>query len=81
MSKKQRAISEIAKEIKQKWCRPNPKASPYVSMMLELKSTADTYYHFKAKDVMRSFLVNSKEWNTKVGSKLKTELREVLYND
>jgi len=73
-----RAISEIAREIKNDWKNPNYGAIPYLDAMQEINNIDDDYFQDSARSVVIYFLSNARTWKGETAKRVKAELNKML---
>lgn len=73
-----RTISEIAREIRQDWKKPNYAAVPYLQAMRGLGDITDSFGADSAKSVVVYFLSNASTWRGEVAKRIKAELNAMV---
>jgi hypothetical protein len=76
-TKKFRALSEIAKEIRQCWKNVYFGAEPYLDAMSTLNSIEDNYYADDGKSIVLYFLANASTWRGEDARRIKKELNQM----
>lgn len=76
-TKKFRALSEIAKEIRQCWKNVYFGAEPYLEAMSTLNSIEDNYYADDGKSIVLYFLANASTWRGEDARRIKKELNQM----
>lgn len=76
-TKKFRALSEIAKEIRQCWKNVYFGAEPYLKAMSTLNSIEDNYYADDGKSIVLYFLANASTWRGEDARRIKKELNQM----
>jgi len=74
MSKQQRSLSVIAREIRRDWKKVYFGAVPYLDAMSCLDSINDNYYMDSAKSIVLYFLSNASTWRGEKAREIKREL-------
>jgi len=74
MSKQQRSLSAIAREIRRDWKKVYFGAVPYLDAMSCLDSINDNYYMDSAKSIVLYFLSNASTWRGEKAREIKKEL-------
>jgi len=74
MSKQQRSLSVIAREIRRDWKKVYFGAVPYLDAMSCLDSINDNYYMDSAKTIVLYFLSNASTWRGEKAREIKKEL-------
>lgn len=74
----QRALYEIATEIKKSWKQPYFGAIPYLNAMLELQDIRQMYGLDPADSIVRYFLSNATRWRGEDARRIKKELNDML---
>jgi hypothetical protein len=74
----QRALYEVAMEIKKLWKEPYFGAVPYLNAMLELQDIRQMYGLDPADSVVRYFLSNATRWHGDDARRIKKELNDML---
>ena len=75
---KQRALYEIAAEVRATWPNVNYAAEPYLAAMATLGSMHDQYYDDTAKSVVIYFLSNARSWRGADAKRIKAELKGMI---
>lgn len=78
MTKNQRPIYEIAKDIKANWKKVNYAAEPYLMAMFSLNSPTDMYGYDSAKSIVLYFLGNAQGWRGEEAKRIKAELNAMF---
>jgi hypothetical protein len=78
MSKEERPLHVIAREITKDWEKPYFGARPYLDAMLDLVTINDMYYFDTASSVVMYFLSNAKTWRGETARRVKKELNQML---
>lgn len=78
VKKPTRSIAAIAREIQDKWPRPNYAAIPYISAMRELHDMNSVYITEDAHGIVLYFLANASTWRGEDAKRIKDELRAML---
>lgn len=73
-----RALYEIAIEIKKTWKDPYFGAVPYINAMLELHDIKQMYGLDPASSIVSYFLANSTRWRGEDARRIKKELHTLL---
>lgn len=76
-TKNPRALSEIAKEIRQCWKNVYFGAEPYLEAMSTLNSIEDNYYADDGKSIVLYFLANASTWRGEDARRIKKELNQM----
>lgn len=78
MTKNQRPIYEIAKDIKANWKKVNYAAEPYLMAMFSLNLPTDMYGYDSAKSIVLYFLGNAQGWRGEEAKRIKAELNAMF---
>jgi hypothetical protein len=73
-----RSLSEIAREISQKWAKVYFGAVPYLSAMRTLNSVDDSYGYDSGRSIVNYFLANATSFRGPDARRLKAELKNLL---
>jgi hypothetical protein len=73
-----RAINEIARDIRKDWHPVNFGAVPYLDAMLQLEKITDPYYAESGESIVLYFLSNANSWRGPVARAIKAELNVML---
>jgi hypothetical protein len=73
-----RALSVIAREIRDNWEAPNYAAAPYLAAMSRLSKITDKYIADDACEIVMYFLSNATTWRGDVARRVKNELNAIL---
>lgn len=76
-TKKFRALSEIAKEIRQCWKNVYFGAEPYLEAMSTLNTIEDNYFYDDGKSIVLYFLANASTWRGEDARRIKKELNQM----
>lgn len=76
--KEQRAICDIAKEIKSLWKVPHYGAVPYLNAMERLEKISDNFGLDDGFSIISYFLSNAVTWRGEDARRIKKELNEIL---
>jgi hypothetical protein len=76
----ERALHQIAKEIRADWAKVNYGAEPYLEAMSSLNSINDKYYLDDAREIIMYFLSNASTWRGEKAREIKKELNQMLNN-
>ena len=70
-----RAVYEIAREIRADWVKVNYAAQPYLEAMESIDDIDGDYFADSAKSVVLYFLSNAGSWRGPVARRIKAELK------
>lgn len=70
-----RLLSEIAREIREKWTKVCFGAGPYLKAMENLRSIQDGHYRDEGRSIVNYFLVNANTWRGPDANRIKAELK------
>ena len=73
----ERALYEVAEDIRQNWGTPNYAAVPYLEAMGGLLSIEDRYHLDSARSIVLYFLANAGTWRGEDARRIKAELRSM----
>jgi hypothetical protein len=73
----QRSLSEITREIKKDWVKPNFAAVPYIEAMSCLDKVTDNYGMDNGKYIVNYFLCNAGTWRGETAKRIKAELKQM----
>jgi len=73
-----RAIWDIAEEIRKDWTKPYFGAVPYLDAMGSLRSITDDYGADTGKSIVAYFLANAQTWKGETARRVKAELKSML---
>ncbi len=74
----ERALWQIANEIKRVWPKPYFGAVPYLQAMGSLDKITDSYGMDSADSVVRYFLANASTWRGDDARRIKAELKAMV---
>jgi hypothetical protein len=78
MTKQQRPIHVIAKEIRNDWKKIYFGALPYLDAMYDIDSINEKYGDDSAKSIVTYFLCNATSWRGEVAREIKKELNQLI---
>ncbi len=73
-----REISEIAREVRATWAKPNYAAVPYLGAMEHLTDIRDNFFADSGRSVVSYFLANADTYRGDAAKRIKAELKAML---
>ncbi len=73
----ERALYEVAEDIRRNWAKPNYAAVPYLEAMGGLLSIDDSFHLDSAKGIVLCLLANAGTWRGEHARRIRAELRSM----